>query len=278
MKEKRILTLQDYSAMGRCSLTVALPIISACGVEAVGLPTAVLSNHTQFKSWTYVDLTDQILKTVDKWKDYNHHFDAIYTGYLGDDQIDPVIEVFQRLKEEGTFVLVDPAFAAYGKMYPGFGERHVLEMRKLISHADIVRPNITEACFLTGLPYVSNDADEEQIRSLIAGLKKLGPSKVVLSGIRFPLNRIGCAYTDEDGAISTYSTERLPYTCHGTGDVFASVLTSKLVLGEKLGEAVKAAHDFVHASMLQTEKDGQKDMMTYGVDFERCLSLLTGKK
>lgn len=275
MKEKRILTLQDYSAMGRCSLTVALPIISACGIEAVGLPTAILSNHTQFKSWTYVDLTQEILPTIDKWADYNHHFDAIYTGYLGDSQIEPVIEVFKRLKEENTFVLVDPAFAAYGKMYPGFGYQHVELMRKLIAHADIVRPNITEACFLTGRRFVSNEADEEEIRSLIADLKKLGPSKVVLSGIHFPSNSIGCAFTNEDGSISTYSTECLPYTCHGTGDVFASVLTSKLVLGYQMKDAVKAAHDFVHAAMIQTEKDGQKDMLTYGVDFEPCLGLLT---
>ncbi len=260
--------------MGRCSLTEAVPVLSACGIEAVGLPTAVLSNHTAgYKSWTYADLTDKLLDSVDHWMDYNHHFDAIYTGYLGTNQVDIVIQIIERLKDEGTTILVDPAFADGGKLYPGFGEEHIQAMRKLMSYADYTVPNLTEACFITGKEYSANLSIDE-IKDVMRTLSSYGPSNVIVSGLKFEKGTVGCLiYSEGTNEFSEYRTETYPGSYHGTGDLFASAFIGAVLKGHGIRDAVKIAHDFVHASIKATLEEGEPEIY-YGVDFELALPSL----
>ena len=182
---KRIVTIQDISCVGKCSLTVALPIISATGVEAAIIPTAVLSTHTMFKNFTCKDLDDQILPIAEHWKNEGITFDAFYTGYLASaQQIAKVIKLIDDLKTDGNLVIIDPAMADNGKLYPAFDEEFPKEMAKLCAKADIVLPNITEACYLTGTPY-REEYDENFVKEVVEKLAAQGAKKVVLTGARF---------------------------------------------------------------------------------------------
>lgn len=277
MKQKRLLTIQDYSCLGRCSLTEFLPVVSACGIECVGIPTAVLSNHTAgFRSWTYADLTEYLLPTVEHWKDYNHSFDAISSGYLGTNQVAIVAEIFRRLKEGKTTILVDPAFADSGKVYPGFSDDHVGKMRELLSLADVTLPNLTEACLLTGTPY-REDLPLAEIDRMMERLSALGPKEVVVSGLSLAPGKVGCRIYDRPSAtFSTYQTSSYRGKYHGTGDLFASSFLSARVLGLSLVDSVRVAHDFVHRSIAETLKDKEPDLY-YGVEFEKALPYLVRK-
>ena len=274
MKQKRLLTIQDYSCLGRCSLTEALPVVSACGIECVGVPTAVLSNHTAgFKSWTYADLTDYLKPTVDHWMDYNHRFDAIYTGYLGTNQVPIVSDIIRKLKDKDTVVLVDPAFADNGKIYPGFGPEHVLAMRRLVEKSDIIVPNLTEACFLLGEDPCGSYSRQD-IESFLRRLCRMGPKEAVISGLSFEPGTIGCLmYEKEAERISFYETETYRGTYHGTGDLFASALISSKLRGFLLYDSVRIAHDFVHQSIAKTLEDKEPDLY-YGVEFEKAIPSL----
>ena len=182
---KRIVTIQDISCVGKCSLTVALPIISATGVEAAIIPTAVLSTHTMFKNFTCKDLDDQILPIAEHWKNEGLTFDAFYTGYLASaQQIAKVIKLIEELKSEDSLVIIDPAMADNGKLYPAFDEAFPQEMAKLCAIADIVLPNITEACYLTGTPY-QEEYDEAFAKNICRKLAAQGAKKVVLTGAAF---------------------------------------------------------------------------------------------
>lgn len=271
MNQKRCLTIQDYSCMGRCSLTVALPILSASKVETIGLPTAILSNHTAFSSWTYVDLTKEMKESVKKWSGYNHHFDSIYTGYLGTNQIPIVIDIIQELKEKDTFVLVDPAFGDNGKLYPGFDNRHIEEMKKLIAIADIICPNITEACYLTGEEYFGEELNESQKETLIKKLAALGPKKIVLTGIMSDKDHIGSiTYDTISNQYDSVMTECYPGKYHGAGDSYASALVGALLNDIDLSTSNEIAHNFVHQAM-KYDLDDQIDGLLYGLEFEKAL-------
>lgn len=271
MPQKRCLTIQDFSCMGRCSLTVALPTISAAGLECVAIPTTVLSNHTQFKSWAATSLTDQIIPTVDHWNDYNHSFDGIYTGYLDTDQVPLVIDVIKRLKNSQTAVLVDPAFADNGRIYPAFDQTHVAALRKLVQNADIIVPNLTEACFLVSERYPGENYDELYVRRIIQELSALGPKNVIITGVSYKEGTIGCECFDRSNyASSFYSTAAYPGKYHGTGDLFASALISSYLRGLDIETSVEVAHDLVHRAIAETMKDGL-DGMIYGVEFEKAL-------
>ena len=173
---KRVVTIQDISCLGKCSLTVALPIISALGVEAAIIPTAVLSTHTMFKNFTCKDLTDQIEPISAHWQSEGLGFDAVYTGYLASfEQIDLVKKFFADFKTEDNFTFVDPAMADNGKLYPAFDEKFAKKMASLCAVADVIVPNITEACFMTGSEY-RTDYDEAYIKDLLLNLHALGAS------------------------------------------------------------------------------------------------------
>ena len=260
--------------MGRCSLTVALPILSAAGIETVAVPVAVLSNHTQFKSWSFFDLTDLLTSAVDKWADYRHDFDAIYTGYVGEKQGKPVLEMVKKLRTEKTIVVVDPAMADDGKLYPGFSDSHIQDMKALVGIADVIVANLTEACLLTGTPYPSDTPSESFITDLLKRLAQLGPKEVLITGVGFPKNHVGCRmYCAEKDSFFSYDTVSYKGRYHGTGDVFASALVGALLNDIPITDAIRVAHDFTHAAIRETEKD-KLDGMTYGVEFEKALPKL----
>ena len=182
---KRILTIQDISCLGKCSLTVALPIISACGVEASILPTAVLSTHTMFKDFTFTDLTNDMAPITDHWKQNNLGFDALYTGYLGSkEQINIVADIFDKFKTDDNIILIDPVMADNGKLYPGFTQEFAFDMAKLCAKADVIVPNMTETSFMLGIPYVT-EYDEDYIKDVLKKLVGLGAKTAILTGVSF---------------------------------------------------------------------------------------------
>ena len=246
MQDKRILSVQDISCVGQCSLTVALPIISACGIETAILPSAVLSTHTGgFKGFTFRDLTDDIPGIVAHWEKENIKFDAVYTGYLGSiRQIDLVRDIFRRVGNEGCMKIVDPAMADHGVLYPGFDDKFAKAMATLCADADIVLPNITEACMMVDEPYMASGYDEAYIRRLMDKLLALGAGTVVLTGVSYREGEVGAAVLAKgDAEISYYFHERLPKNSHGTGDVYASAFVGALENGKSLYDAAVIAAD-----------------------------------
>ncbi len=267
---KRIITVQDISCVGRCSLTVALPIISAAGVECGVLPTAVLSTHTAFDKFTFCDLTDEITPISDTFKELDIGFDAIYTGYLGSFRQLELVEGFiTDFKRENTLVLVDPAMADNGKLYKGFTEEFALRMGKLCAKADIIVPNITEAAFMLGIPYTP-DYDEEYIRDMLKRLTALGAPVAALTGISFSDDRIGVySYDSRTDTYSSYFNEKLPDSFHGTGDIYASATLGALMRGMCIDKALAIAVDYTLECMKMTLAD--PDHRFYGVNFESAL-------
>ena len=267
---KRIITIQDISCLGKCSLTVALPVISAMGVECAILPTAVLSTHTMFQNFTCKDLTDQIGPIARHWKQENIRFDAIYTGYLASaEQIDDVCRFFDQFKTEDNFIFVDPVMADNGKLYAAFDEAFPREMAKVCAKADIIVPNLTEASLLTGLPY-RTDYDEGYLKELLQGLASLGPRNVVVTGVRPDEGHVGVmAYDQKTGVTFTYYNELLPVSYHGTGDIFASTCVGGLMNGLDLGQALTLAADYTRRTIDVTTHT--PDSNWYGVEFERAI-------
>ena len=268
---KRCLAMHDFSCVGRCSLTVAIPIISAMGVEASAIPTSVLSTHTGgFSNYTYRDLTNDIEPIVKHIKSLNTNIDSIYTGYLGKAQIGVVSESIDLLKDNKTVVLIDPVMADNGELYPGFDLEYVQLMKKYITKGNVIIPNITEACLLTGIKY-KETYDKVYIESLINSLSELTNSKIVLTGVSFEDNLIGAA-GKESNDIKYCFTNKIPEMYHGTGDVFASVVIGGLMNDKSLLESTSIACDFVRNSIIETRKYNLEKR--YGVTFEPVLYTL----
>ena len=267
MKQKRVLTIQDYSCLGRCSLTVALPTLSAAGIEAVGLPTSVLSNHTAFPSWTWVDTLPSLIEAPNKWEGYVDGFDAIYTGYLATAQVPLALDLIHRYRKEASLIFVDPAFADGGKLYAGFKEDHIEALRQLMEEADLAKPNITEACLLTGTPYPSSAPSDSFLEELIRKVSSLGPKKVVLSGIERE-GQIGCLILEEGKASSFF--EKAHRSAHGTGDLFSSAMLAAYLRGASLFSSAHLAALYVACSLSYNEEDGV-DGKIYGPEFEKAI-------
>ena len=274
---KRIVTVQDISCVGKCSLTVALPIISAMGTEAAVLPTAVLSTHTMFKGFTFCDLTDEIEPIVAHWKKENMDFDAVYTGYLGSArQIALTKDLISKFKGEDTLVLVDPAMADGGRMYTGFEKSFALEMATLCSVADIIVPNLTEASFMLGEEYVAEGYDEEYIKDMLKKLTALGCKTAVITGVSFEKDKLGVmSYDSESGEYFSYFRERIPESFHGTGDVFASTFLGALMRERSIGDSLKIATDFTVECIKATLCNPQE--RKYGVNFEEEIPYLVSR-
>lgn len=270
---KRIVTVQDISCLGKCSLTVALPIISAMGVEAAIVPTAVLSTHTMFSGFTFHDLSDEILPIADHWQKENLKFDAVYTGYLGSrEQIAIVEEFFDRFKTEENLIIIDPVMADNGKLYPAFDMAFAARMAELCGKADIILPNITEASFMTGMEY-KEVYDEKYIKEMLHKLAALGAKKVVLTGVGFEEGMTGVmGYDTEKDEFFHYSNKKLPKSYHGTGDVFASTFTGAVMNGFDWKEALKLAADYTAECIRVTMED--PDGCWYGVNFEKTIPML----
>ncbi len=267
---KKILTIQDISCLGKCSLTVALPIISAMGVETVILPTAVLSTHTMFKNFTVKDLMDQLVPITDHWKAEGVKFDAIYTGYLGSaEEIEIVKKIFDEFKTDDTLIFIDPVMADNGKLYPAFDEKYAKENAKLCGKADIIVPNITEACFMTDTEY-KEVYDEAYVKELLQKLAALGAKKVVLTGVSLSDGKTGVYGLDsETGETFIYQNDRVDASFHGTGDIFASVSVGALTRGLSQEEAFKLAADYTADTIKATVENPEKPW--YGVDFEATI-------
>ena len=271
---KRIITVQDISCVGKCSLTVALPVISAMGVEACVLPTAVLSTHTAFKGFTFRDLTGDISSITNHWKQEKIGFDAIYTGYLGSfEQINLMQAFINDFGGGGTRVIVDPCMGDNGSLYSGFTKDFAAAMARLCSKADVIVPNLTEASFMLGIPYVAQGYTKEYIEDLLKKLSELGARKIVLKGVSFDDKKLGIAtYDSQTEKITWYFHEKMPQNFHGTGDIFASVLTGALVRGLTIEKACRLAADFVVEAIKATLS--HKDYNWYGVDFESAIPYL----
>ncbi|MDD4454776.1 MAG: pyridoxamine kinase [Candidatus Methanomethylophilaceae archaeon] len=268
-RQQRVVAIHDISCFGRCSLTVALPIISSAGIECSVIPTAVLSTHTGgFTGFTYRDLTEDITPIVDHWKTLDLRFDGIYTGFLGSfEQIDIVSDTFDRLRDEGTLIVVDPVMADNGRLYSIFPENFPTGMRKICSKADVIIPNITEACLLLGEKYVEGPYTKEYIEGLLRKLSAMGPKKVILTGVFFDTEKLGAAAYDAETDRTDYAfRDCIPGYYHGTGDVFGSATVTALISGKSLAEANRIAVNFTVDSILRT-RDAKTDIR-FGVDFE----------
>lgn len=273
-KQKRLVAINDISGFGKCSLTVALPLISAAGIETVCMPTAVLSTHTGgFSGYTYRDLTADMPLITNHWKSLDLKFDAIYSGFLGSfDQIEIVKNFVDNFKTDKNIFIADPCMADLGKMYALFDEKFAKEMTSLCAKADIILPNITEACFMTGNNYVDGVQTESFIISLLRDLLSTGAKEVVLTGVSFENNKLGAACMGGDGVPHYYFSERIDGNFHGTGDVFASAFSGALLNGFSLYDSMAIAVRFTCDCIKRTKESDNP--VNYGVDFERGIPLL----
>lgn len=273
MSYKKILTIQDISCVGQCSLTVALPILSACGIETCILPSAVLSTHTAgFTGFTVRDLTDDMPGIAAHWKKEGIKFDAFYTGYLGSTkQIDYVKDILDTMGKDGSVRVVDPAMADNGKLYPAFDSEYVEAMKILCASADILVPNITEACFLSGVEY-KESYDKAYIMELLEKTAALGAATVVLTGVGYREGMTGVTVY-ENGKVSYYEHARISKGCHGTGDVYASAFVGALLNDNNIFDSAKIAADYTVKCIENTQGDADH---WYGVKFETALYDLMG--
>ena len=270
---KRILTVQDISCVGKCSLSVALPIISALGSECAVLPTAVLSTHTAFKHFTVRELTDDMRPIWEVWDRENIAFDAVYTGYLASErQLELAVELCERYPD--AFILVDPVMGDFGRLYSGFSADFPKRMKKLCDGADVIMPNLTEAYALLGEKY-REDAGTNEYRELAKRLCEGGAKIAVITGYEPKDGRCGALkYDSRSGTFFEYTAEKVQtdMPLHGTGDIFASVFAGVACKGRGLDSALAAAVDFTAACVKRTALDSERRW--YGVSFEKVLPKL----
>lgn len=269
MSQKKALAVHDISCTGRCSLTVALPILSASGADCAIIPTAVLSTHTGgFTGYTFHDLTCEINPIVDHWATLNMHFDAIYTGYLGSlEQTALVGRAIDTLGSEDTVVVIDPVMGDHGALYPGFAPDFPMAMKELCHKADIIVPNFTEAALMLGREYRPGPYTHDEVLELCRALSAIHNGRVVLTGVHFNDKELGAAVYDPATDLMTCCMSALlPFSMHGTGDVFASALTSALLAGLDLIEAAKVAVEYTTRCMKTSNAVGGE--VRFGPCFE----------
>lgn len=275
MRQKRIAAIHDISGIGKCSLTVALPIVSVAGIECAVMPTAVLSTHTGgFKNIYIEDLTKGIMPIANHWKNEGFEFDAIYSGYLGSmDQVDLIKNCLSVLKGSNTLVVVDPVMGDNGKLYQSFSPDFPYKMRELCAVADVITPNVTEACLMLSEEYSPPPYTKKYIESLLLKLSQICKGTIVLTGACLSENEQGAAaYSTASEKISFVSCPRTPGMYHGTGDVFASTFVSGMVLGKGMEKSLKAAVEFTRMAIENTKQNMPE--LWYGVNFEGVLTKL----
>lgn len=267
---KKVLTIQDISCFGKCSITVALPVLSAMGIETAILPTAVLSTHTLFRGFTVKDLSDQLIPITDHWLTQNIHFNAIYTGYLGNaEEIEIAGRIFDEFKSDDTLIFIDPVMGDNGKLYPAFDMEYARLNAEFCSKADIIVPNITEACFMTGSEY-KESYDEAYILALLDKLAKLGAGTVVLTGVSLSEGKTGVYGLDtKTGKTFIYQNDRVDASYHGTGDLFSSASLGAIMRGMALPDAFRVAADYTARTIEVTLRNPENPW--YGVDFEETI-------
>ena len=269
---RRVLTIQDISCFGKCSITVALPIISAMGVEVAILPTSVLSTHTMFPGYKIKDLTEQLLATISHWKEHDIRFDAIYTGYLGTkEQVDIALRIFKDFGKNAT-IFVDPVMGDMGKLYPAFGPDYVKDNRRLCANADVITPNITEGSLLTGMPY-REEYDRAYAEEMVRKLSDICRGRIMLTGVSLEEGKTGfIGYDAPKNKLFEYQNELVNGRYHGTGDIFSSVTVGGLVNGMELSRAARLAADYTRSTIEYTVKNPGSEW--YGVDFEATIPFL----
>ena len=271
---KRIASIQDFSCIGSCSQTIALPVLSAMGVECAALPTALFSAHTAFDGFVSLDLTPQLPAIIAHWSAMHLRFDAVYTGYLASaEQVGLVDALLDGMDERPALTLIDPVMGDNGALYAGFSDAFPQAMRALCGRADVLTPNVTEACLLTGTAY-SPVQDAAQTRRLLERLLELGCRAAVLTGLRVD-GDMAVAALQRDGTETLVRTSYIPEVFHGTGDLFASTCAGALVQGAPLERAVRLAADYVALTLRRTMQ--ASDRRWYGVNFQETLPELMAR-
>lgn len=279
---KKIAVINDLSGYGRCSLSVSIPVISALGVQACPVPTSILSNHTAFPSEYKFDFTDHMEPYTGAWKQLHLSFDGILTGYMNyDEQVKHTADFIDAFKTAKTLVFVDPAMADHGRLYRGFSSSYVKEVKEfLVSKATVLKPNITEACLLTGFSYdaVMEASREHTMRRLksmlmnmVEALSKLGPKQIIITGLDRGDRILNTVY--DNGDIKFISVKKTGQSRPGTGDIFSSIVAAALIRGLSLESAVRKAADFVGNSIRISDEAGVP--VNQGVIFENIMSRLT---
>ena len=269
---QRVAAIYDISGFGKCSMTVVLPILSAAGIEVVCMPTAVLSTHTGgFEGFTYRDLTEDLPAITEHWKSLDLHFSSIYSGFLGSpEQVDIVSNFMDTFNSDNTLVYVDPVMADEGELYSVFDDHMVDKMRELCEKADLLLPNITEACFLLKQPYQHGPYTRDYIEKIVRGLSDMGPEKVVLTGVYFDNEKLGAAcYDRAEDKVEYAFSEKVPGQFHGTGDIFGSFCLAALLNGKSLLDSTQFAVDLTTDCILRTV--ARETNRREGVDFEGVL-------
>ena len=276
MSTPRVAAIHDMSGFGRCSLTVAIPILSAMGIQCCPLPTAFLSTHTGgFDGFTFLDMTDELPKVAAHWKSLGLGFQAVYSGFLGSERQIAIVEDFLReFRGSDTVAVIDPVMGDHGEVYQTYTPAMCAGMARLAELADVITPNLTETALLLGIPYGELPVGEAGCREIVERLSLDGRRSVVLTGASTAPELTGAMCFDaRTGRTEAVQTRRVPQEFHGTGDVFASVLTGALVQGASLPDAARQAVDFVRACAERTARAGIP--MREGVEFEPLLGLLT---
>lgn len=269
---KRLAAIHDLSGFGKCSITAALPIVSASGVECCCIPTALLSTHTGgFEGWTFKDLSDEMLPIASHWNRLGLKFDAVYSGYLASREQGRILsECISLLCDEDTLVIVDPAMADNGRYYANLDESMADCFREIIGKANVITPNITEACFLTATPYSAGPHDKAFVDELIEKLSDMGPEIVVITGVVSPEGEVGVVGADRRSKVHcAHMSPARKGIFHGSGDVFASAFAALLVRGFDFETALRISEGFVADCVLRTER--RCGAGNYGLDFEAAL-------
>lgn len=266
---KKIAVINDISGFGKCSIAVALPIISHFGIQCCPLPTSIFSNHTGFDSYYYQDFTDHMELYIEQWKKLNLRFNGIASGFLGSEKQIEIVERFiQTFKDDKTTVIVDPVMGEDGRAYATYTKKMCNEMKRLASLADILTPNVTEACMLTGTEFKSDGWKRTELIELTEKLKRIGAKKIVISGIHMG-DYIGNAVYDSNTGFSVHRRKRAGALRSGTGDIFAAIIAADAVNGIDFVTSVKKASGFVKDCIVETEKFDIP--LTDGVCFENLL-------
>ncbi len=270
----RVCAVHDMSGYGKCSLTIALPLLSSAGIEVCPLPTSILSADTGVEGFTFMDLTPELPSYIDHWRSIGLKFDCVYSGFLGSAA---QIEIVKGLMQEARAVdgkpalkVVDPVMGDNGKIIPVYDDELFKQMKQLVGVSDITTPNITEGCILTDTQYSGNDINQAQTKDICKSIADLGAATIILTGVIRSSELINCVY--ENGSYSEYSVPVLPFEMHGTGDLFTSTLTAALIRGHSLSEGVKSASEFVREVMILS--NGSPNERRRGIVFEPLLHTL----
>lgn len=270
--QKKIAIINDLSGYGRCSLTVAIPVISAMKVQCCPVPTSILSNHTAYPSYFFDDYTKQMIPYLEEWKKLDLHFDGIATGFLGSkEQIAIVADMIRHFKAPDTIVLVDPVMGDHGKPYQTYTESMCQEMKQLVGCGDIITPNLTEACILSDTEYRKNSWTQAELTAMTDKLRSLGPESVVITGVEQGIYLTN-VIAEKDHPVVFQKTKKVGCERFGTGDVFSSILAANMVKGVPLTDSVRQAAVFVKKCIQKSEE--WEIPLTDGVCFEELLQLL----